>query len=93
MQTTVNMASSSKQPRQSILPVYLDLYGVIEYSGACICVMCQKTIANELIKHKKLEERMNTCAKFAKLDKDARKCAFQKRSEQHLKLVKLLIVC
>ena len=85
------MASSSKQPRRSILPVYLDLYGVIEYSGACICVVCQKTIANESIKPNKLERHMNTHAKLAKLDKDARKRAFQKCSEQYLKSVKLLM--
>ena len=34
---------------------------------------------------------MNTHAKFAKLDKDARKLAFQKSSEQYLKSVKLLM--
>ena len=85
------MSSSSKQPRRSILPVYLDLYGAIEYSGACICVVCQKTIANELIKPNKLEHHMNTHAKFAKLDKDVRKRAFQKCSEQYLKSVKLLM--
>lgn len=86
----LNMASSSKQPKRAVLPAYLDLYGIIEHSGACICVVCQKTIANESIKPNKLERHMKTHPKFACLDKDARKRAFRKSSEQYLKSVSFL---
>ena len=48
----------------------------------------QETIVNESIKPNKLERHMNTHAKFAKLDKDTHKRAFQKCSEQYLKSAK-----
>ena len=80
----------AKQPKRTILPIWLDLYGVVENSGACVCVVCQKTLANESLKPNKLERHMKTHMKFANLESEARKRAFHKCNEQYQKSVNVL---
>ena len=68
--------NSTKKCKRSIIPLFLDKYGIADVSGKGICVVCSKELSEESLKPNKLQRHVETYANIAVLSEKARKRVF-----------------